>query len=91
MSKSTKRATPDSADAEPAFEKTMARLEAIVEEMECGELELEKLISAYEEGTKLVEACQQKLAQAELKIQQLERGPSGDLALKSASIDTPSE
>lgn len=50
----------------------MEKLEAVVESMEAEDLPLEKLLSEYEEGTKLVAKCQEKLEAAELKIRKLE-------------------
>lgn len=50
--------------------------------MESDELPLETLIARYEQGMKLVQFCQAKLAEAELKIQQLEKTASGEFKLK---------
>ena len=55
--------------------------------MEAEELPLETLLARYEEGTKLVKACQEKLAEAELKIQQLEKNAAGEIKLKPLSPD----
>jgi len=49
--------------------------------MESGELPLETLLARYEEGVKLTKICQDKLAEAELKIQQLEKTAGGELRL----------
>jgi exodeoxyribonuclease VII small subunit len=43
---------------------------------------LESLLERFEEGTRLVKACQKKLEEAELKIQQLEKNAAGEPALK---------
>ena len=51
---------------------------------------LEALLAKYEEGTRLVKICQEKLAEAELKIQQLEKGASGEMKLKSFEKDVES-
>ena len=64
------------------FEEALQKLEAVVEAMEADGLPLETLLSQYEEGAKLVKICQEKLARAELKIQQLEKGVAGELKLK---------
>lgn len=64
------------------FEEALKKLEAIVEAMESDELPLETLLAKYEEGRQLAKACQDKLAEAELKIQQLEKGAEGELKLK---------
>jgi exodeoxyribonuclease VII small subunit len=66
----------------PPFEEALKKLEGIVEAMESDDLPLETLLSQYEEGTKLVKNCQEKLAEAELKIQQLEKNAAGEMKLK---------
>ena len=52
---------------------------------------LESLLAKYEEGTHLAKACQEKLAEAELKIQQLEKAASGEMKLKPVSPAESSE
>jgi exodeoxyribonuclease VII small subunit len=73
-------------DANPSedvpFEEAMQKLEAIVDAMESGELPLESLMSKFEEGTRLAKICQAKLAQAETKIQQLEKNSAGEMTLR---------
>ncbi|MGA9453132.1 MAG: exodeoxyribonuclease VII small subunit [Verrucomicrobiia bacterium] len=64
------------------FEEALKKLEGIVEAMETDELPLEALLAKYEEGTRLVKICQEKLAEAELKIQQLEKNAAGEIKLK---------
>ena len=66
----------------PPFEEALQKLEAVVEAMEADDLPLETLLAKYEEGAKLVRICQEKLAEAELKIQQLEKNAAGELKLK---------
>ncbi len=66
----------------PPFEEALKKLEDIVEAMESDDLPLETLLAKYEEGAKLVKICQQKLAEAELKIQQLEKNAAGEMKLK---------
>ncbi len=68
------------------FEEALQKLESIVETMEGGELPLETLIARYEEGTRLAKICQEKLAEAELKIQQLEKNAAGELKLKPLDL-----
>ncbi len=69
----------------------MQKLEAIVEAMESGDLPLETLLAKYEEGTKLARICQTKLAEAELKIQQLEKSAAGEMTLKPFDAGVPGE
>jgi exodeoxyribonuclease VII small subunit len=81
MSKPAKAAEAARIEQLP-FEAALQRLEAIVETMESEELPLESLLSKYEEGTKLARVCQSRLADAELKLQQLEQNAQGALVLK---------
>ena len=53
------------------FEKSLERLETIVEEMEAGDLPLEQMIKHFEEGSKLVTLCSGKLNEVEQKIEKL--------------------
>jgi exodeoxyribonuclease VII small subunit len=79
------------AEQEMPFEEAMQKLETIVDAMESGELPLESLMAQFEEGTRLAKFCQAKLAQAEVKIQQLEKNATGDLTLKPIEISNASE
>lgn len=73
------------------FEEALQKLETIVETMESGDLPLESLIARYEEGVKLAKVCQEKLAEAELKIQQLEKTAAGELKLKPVAAESSEE
>jgi exodeoxyribonuclease VII small subunit len=72
------------------FEDALKKLESIVEAMESEELPLETLLTKYEEGTQLARMCQEKLAEAEVKIRQLEKVASGELKLKPLAAAEPS-
>jgi exonuclease VII small subunit len=43
-------------------------------------------LAKYEEGTRLTRICQEKLTEAELKIQQLEKTAAGELKLKPVAL-----
>lgn len=51
------------------LEKTMAELEQIVEQLEDGELSLDKSLKHFEKGVKLSRECQTALTDAEQKVQ----------------------
>jgi len=53
------------------FEQSLEELEALVEQMEEGELSLEDSLKAFEQGIKLTRSCQQALKEAEQKVQLL--------------------
>ena len=78
--------TPAKSEELP-FEEALKRLEAIVEAMESEDLPLETLLAKYEEGTRLSRICQQKLAEAEVKIQQLEKNATGEIKLKALTLE----
>jgi exodeoxyribonuclease VII small subunit len=59
------------------FEKSLERLENIVDEMESGDLPLEQMIKHFEEGSKLVALCSQKLTDVEQKIEKLVKKGDG--------------
>ncbi len=51
------------------LEKSLADLEELVEELESGELPLEKAMKKFEEGIKLTRGCQSALKEAEQKVE----------------------
>jgi exodeoxyribonuclease VII small subunit len=51
----------------------MERLELIVQQMESSKLPLEELLARYEEGTKLIAICNQRLEAAENRVETLAR------------------
>lgn len=73
---------PKPREAEHNFEGAMDRLEKIVEQMESGKLPLEDLIVRYEEGMNLVKICQERLANAEQKIEIIARNSAGKTVVK---------
>lgn len=62
------------------FESALTELEALVQNMESGELSLEDSLQAFEKGMQLSRDCQKALADAELKVQQLMDKDSPDPA-----------
>jgi len=77
----------DAAKGGVPFEEALKKLEAVVDAMEADDLPLETLLARYEEGARLVKVCQEKLAEAEVKIQQLEKNAAGELKLKPFETD----
>ncbi|MCC5791911.1 MAG: exodeoxyribonuclease VII small subunit [Legionellaceae bacterium] len=51
-----------------SFEKTLADLERIVQQLEQGDLSLDESLKQFEKGVKLARSCQTALSDAELKI-----------------------
>ncbi len=76
---------------EPKFEESLERLEAIVQEMESGNLPLEDILKKYEEGNRLIQLCAAKLNEAEQRIETLMKGKDGSVALKSFDLEEREE
>lgn len=53
------------------FEHSLTRLEEVVQHLERGELPLEEALAAFEEGIKLANLCQQRLDEAEKRVEEL--------------------
>lgn len=64
------RAAPPPKD----YESALTELEAIVAEMESGQLPLEASLVAYKRGAELLHYCRQQLADAEQQVKILENG-----------------
>ena len=77
MANQTKSAGQNVPAKTPPFEEALKKLKGIVGAMESDDLPLETLLAKFEEGSKLVKICRQKLDEAELKIQQLEKNAGG--------------
>lgn len=63
------------------FDSALDRLEAIVEHLESGRLNLEESLAVFEEGVKLSLYCQKELKKTDGKVQRLLKKLNGDLEL----------
>lgn len=70
-----------------SIEGALARLEAIVANIEKDPPPLETLIERYEEGVKLLKICQEKLTAAEQRIEIITRNSRGEVTLEDFSQD----
>ena len=77
--------------SELKFEKAMTRLENIVEELERGDLDIDKSLEIFEEGIKMSRLCSKKLNEAEAKIEKLTKGKTGDLITELFPMDDNNE
>ena len=60
------------------LEKSLTDLEALVEELESGDLPLEKAMKKFEEGVRLTRGCQTALKEAEQKVEILMKDAGGE-------------
>ena len=63
--------------AKKTFELAMKQLEKIVQELESGDMPLEKAIKKFEEGIKISKYCSEKLDESEKKITLLMQNADG--------------
>lgn len=63
------------------FEKSLAALERVVRELERGDLPLEKSLALFEQGVRLSRECQERLNEAERRIEVLLRDGEGRTSL----------
>lgn len=66
-----KKVSADPTEPRLSFEGALARLSAIVGELESGELTLEESLARFEEGVRLARASQAELDGAEARIEEL--------------------
>jgi exodeoxyribonuclease VII small subunit len=67
---------------EKNFETALEELEAVVEQLETGELPLEESLVAFEKGVGLVVFCNQKLTEAEKKVELLVKNKEGKMEFR---------
>jgi exodeoxyribonuclease VII small subunit len=60
--------TPEQSTNEQTFEQRLDELEALVDQLESGDLSLDEMLQRYEHGMDLVSSCQQQLSEAELRV-----------------------
>ncbi len=65
------------------FESSLGDLEKIVRKLEDGELSLEESLKLFEDGVKLSRECQERLNQAERRIEVLLKDADGNPALQT--------
>lgn len=61
-----------------SFEEAMRELEAVVGQLESGDVELEASIKLYERGAALKKRCEEKLKEAEEKVAAITLDDSGE-------------
>ncbi len=57
--------------AELTFEQAVVELEEIIKKLEDGKMPLEDAVKAFERGSELKKICEEKLKNAQLKIEML--------------------
>jgi len=71
----------------PSFEESLRKLEAIVDQLEKGDLSLEYSLKLFEEGVSLSAVCKKELDAAEGKVQMLVKQRDGSLKAEPFETD----
>lgn len=80
-----------SKEQKASFEESLEKLEKIVEQLEEGDLPLEKSLELFEQGVKLSRDCQQRLEKAESRIEILMKDSEGAPVLEAFEEDDGEE
>jgi exodeoxyribonuclease VII small subunit len=70
-----------------SFEDALAELEQIVRRLEAGQVKLDEAIGSYERGAQLKRHCEQKLTEAQQRVDRIVLGPEGALSTEPAKLD----
>ena len=70
-----------------SFEDALAELEQIVRRLEAGQVKLDDAILCYERGAQLKRHCEQKLNEAQQRVDRIVIGPDGAIAAEPARLD----
>ena len=73
------------------FEEAIEQLEALIDQIESGEIGLEESLKRYEQGSALIKRCRGILDGAQEKIAELTAGSGGGLAVEGENQGEPDE
>jgi len=76
--------------AKERFEDALNKLEKIVSKLEDGEIPLEESLKLFEEGIRLSRLCNQKLEEAEKRVEILMKGKNGVIKPRPFDASTSS-
>ena len=70
-----------------SFEDALAELEQIVRRLEAGQVKLDEAIGSYERGAQLKRHCEQKLNEAQQRVERIVIGADGAVGTAPAKLD----
>ena len=73
------------------YESALAEIEAIVAEMESGQLPLDASLAAYKRGAELLNYCRLQLADAEQQVKVMENGTLQNFRTDSSAQNDPTD
>ncbi len=72
--------------SELSFEEAMLQLEKIVQELESGRIKLDDAVASYEKAVALKKLCEEKLHNAQLKIEKIEISPDNNVTSSEFTV-----
>ena len=69
------------------FEQALKKLEAIVQNLENGDLSLEQALKQYEEGVKMADICSKRLSEAQKRVEVLMKTSGGKFKTEAFEED----
>ena len=73
--------------ASMSFEDALKELEGIVKQLEQGQVRLDEAITAYERGALLKKHCEQKLAEAKMKVEKIVFSADGTVGSQPTDLN----
>ncbi|HPF87127.1 MAG TPA: exodeoxyribonuclease VII small subunit [Candidatus Limiplasma sp.] len=73
-------------EKKPSFEEDLAKLESLAEQMEQGEMPLEKLMDAYEKGAKLAKSLEDRLKAAAARLHEVSQKKDGSITTEESDV-----
>jgi exodeoxyribonuclease VII small subunit len=70
-----------------SFEDALSELEQIVRKLEGGQVKLDEAIVSYERGAQLKRHCEQKLNEAQQRVDRIVIGPDGAVSAEPERLD----
>jgi exodeoxyribonuclease VII small subunit len=70
-----------------SFEDALSELEQIVRKLEGGQIKLDEAIVSYERGAQLKRHCEQKLNEAQQRVDRIVIGPDGAVTAEPERLD----
>jgi exodeoxyribonuclease VII small subunit len=70
-----------------SFEEALSELEQIVKRLEEGKGKLDDAIASYERGAQLKRHCEDKLNEAQRRVDRIVKGADGSLSTEPANLD----
>jgi exodeoxyribonuclease VII small subunit len=73
-------------EKKPSFEADLAKLEALADQMEQGEMPLERLMDAYEKGAKLAKSLEERLKAAAARLHEVGQSADGNISVEESEV-----